>query len=110
MKVRERHLAAAESVAQGGVLRVAGEALTQDLERALDATTEVAKRSGALLLGLLGPLLQPAGLRPAALAWREARGMGHEPEQDEVGVDFAREHGLEVELEEGLAREGLAVA
>ena len=36
--------------------------------------------------------------------------MGHEPEQDEVGIDLAGEHGFEVELEEGLAREGLVVA
>ena len=93
-----------------GVLRVAGEALAEDLQGLLDAAAQVAQGAGALLLGHLGPLLQPAGLRALALARREARGVGHEPEQDEVGVDLAGEHGLEVELEEGLAREGLVVA
>ena len=35
-------------------------------------------------VGLLGPLLEPAGLRSLALPRREARGMRHQPEQDEV--------------------------
>ena len=36
--------------------------------------------------------------------------MGDEPEQDEVGIDFAVEHGFEVEFQEGLPRERLVVA
>ncbi len=102
--------AGAQGIAQGRVLRVAGEAFAQDLQGALDAAAQIAQGAGALLVGDLGPLLQPAGLRPLGLARGEARGVGHEPEQDEVGIDLAGEHGLEVELEEGLAREGLVVA
>ena len=110
VEVGERHLAGAQSLAQGGVLRVAGEALAEDLQRLLDTAAQVAEGARALLLGQLGPLLQPAGLRPIAVAGREARGVGHEPEQDEIGIDLAVEHGLEVELQEGLARERLVVA
>ena len=36
--------------------------------------------------------------------------MSREPEQDKVGIDLAGKHGLEVELEKGLSREGLVVA
>ena len=110
VEVGERHLAGAQGIAQRGVLRVAGEAFAEDLQRPLDAAAQVAQGAGALLVGELGPLLQPAGLGPLALARREARGVGHEPEQDEVGIDLAGEHGLEVELEKRLAREGLVVA
>ncbi|OQC05104.1 MAG: hypothetical protein BWX80_02224 [Candidatus Hydrogenedentes bacterium ADurb.Bin101] len=36
--------------------------------------------------------------------------MGREPEEHEVGVDLAVEHGFEVEFEVGLAGQGLVVA
>ena len=110
VEVGERHLTGAQGLAQRGVLRMAGEAFAEDLQRLLDATAQVAQGAGALLVGDLGPLLQPAGLRPLGLARREARGVRHEPEQDEVGIDLAGEHGLEVELEKRLARQGLVVA
>ena len=65
VEVGRRHLPGAQGVAQGGVLRVAGEAFAQDLQRLLDAAAQIAQGAGALLLGELGPLLQPAGLRPS---------------------------------------------
>ena len=87
-----------------------GEAFTKDLEGTLDATSKVAQRPRALLLRFLGPLLKPAAICATGLPRSETGCMGCEPEEDEVGVDLAREHGLEVELEEGLAREGLVIA
>ena len=40
----------------------------------------------------------------------ESRRVDHQPQQHEVGVDLARKHGIEVEVEERLARQRLAVA
>src|SRR5262249_20301664 len=97
-------------IAQSSVLRVAGEAFAENLQSTLNATAQVSQCARALLLGVLSPLLEPAGLRPPALARREARGVGHEPEHDEVGVDLAGKHGLEIELKERLTRESLVVA
>ena len=66
VKVGERHLAGAQGVAQRGVLRMAGEAFAEDLQRLLDAAAQVAQGARALFVGELGPLLQPAGLRPGS--------------------------------------------
>ena len=76
VEVGERHLPGAQSVAQGGVLRMAGEALAEDLQRPLDAAAQVAQGAGALFVGDLGPLLQPAGLRPVALARQQSAWRG----------------------------------
>ena len=96
-------------LAQRRVAGMAREAPAENPQRPLHAPAQLPERAGALLLGLAGPLLQPAGLGPLALARRESRGMDDEPQQHEVRVDLAREHRLEVELEERLARQGLVV-
>ena len=96
--------------AQRGVPAMAGEAGAEDSQRLFDAAAQEAKRAGAEPFGLSRPLLQPAGLGPAPGARHEARGMDRQPQQDEVGVDLAFEHRLEIELEECLAGQRLAVA
>ena len=121
VEVVQPDLPGAQGLAQRGVLRVAGEARAQGFERALDAAAQLPERPRALAVRLAGPSLQPAGLGPgqpaigwAAVGWAavargEAGGVGHEPEQHEVGVDLAREHRLEIEFEPGLTGEGLVV-
>ena len=89
---------------------MAGETLAENDERLLDLPPQLLECGHALGFRLLGPLLQPAGFGTVSLPWREARGVRHKPKQHEVGVDLAAEHGLEVELEEGLARQRLVVA
>ena len=88
---------------------MAGEARPEDPERPLDAAAQIPERPGTEPLGLLRPLLQPAGLGTVPVACREAGGMGHEPQQHKVGVDLPGEHRFEVELEVRLARQGLVV-
>ena len=109
VEVGERHLAGAQGVAQRGVLRVAGEAFAKDLQGPLDAATQVAEGAGALCGGECGPVLQPARVGTLGGTRIEARGVHDEPEQDEVSIDLASEHGLGVELEKGLPRQGLIV-
>ena len=99
-----------QRIPQRRVLRMPDEPLPQDLERLLDALLEIAECARALLLGNLGPLLEPAGLGPIALARRKARGVRHEPQQHEVREHLAVEHRLEIELEVRLPRDRLAVA
>jgi len=53
------------------------------------------------LPGFLRPLFEPAKLSAFAF---NAGLVQQEPEQREVGVEFALHHGLEVELDERLAR------
>ena len=110
VEIGQRYLASAQRVTQYSVLGVTGKPLSQNLKRPFDTDAQVAQGAGALLLGLLGPLLQPGALGPVGLVRGEARCVGREPEQDEVGINLAGEHGLEVELQERLAREGLVVA
>ena len=109
VEVVQPDLPGAQGLAQRGVLRVAGEARAQDFEGAFDTAAQLPERPRALTVRLAGPSFQPAGLGPAALARGEARGVGHEPEQHEIGVDLAREHRFEIEFEPGLAGEGLVV-
>ena len=110
MEVGGGEVSRPERVAERRVPRVAREAAAENLKGALDPAPQLAERAGALPLGFAGPLLQPAGLRPALIARRESGGVGDEPDQHEVGVDLARKHRLQVELEIRLARQGLAVS
>ena len=109
VEVVQPDLPGTQGLAQRGVLQVAGEARAQDFERAFDTAAQLPERPRALTVRLAGPSFQPAGLGPVALARSEARGVGHEPEQHEIGVDLAREHRFEIEFEPGLAGEGLVV-
>ena len=88
---------------------MAGQAGTEDRKRALDAAAQVPEHAGSEPLGLLRPLLQPAALRPVAVAWYEACRVQHQPQQHEVGVDLADKHRLEIEVEERLPRQRLVV-
>ena len=109
MQAVRRERPGSQPLAQRRVPRMAREAPAHDPQRPLHAPAQLAERAGALLLGLAGPLLQPAGLGPLALAGHEARGVHDEPQQHEVGVDLAGEHRLQVELQVRLARQRLAV-
>ena len=73
----------------------------------LDAVAQMVERARALLVRLARPLFEPALLGFGGL---DARGVADEPEQQEVGVDLAFHHGLEVELDIGLAGEAGVVA
>ena len=99
-----------QRVAERGVSRVAREATAENLEGALDPAAQLTEGAGSFPLGFTGPLLQPAGFRPVVSAWCKSGGVGDEPDENEVGVDLAREHRLEVELEIRLTRQRLAVA
>ena len=88
---------------------MAREAPAEYPQRPLHAPAQLAERAGALLLGFAGPLLQPAGLGPLALARYETRGVHDEPQQHDVRIDLAGEHRLEVELDVRLARQRLVV-
>ena len=96
-------------LAQRRIAGMAREAPAENPQRPLHAPAQLAERAGALLLGFAGPLLQPAGLGPLALARHETRGMHDEPQQHEVRVDLAGEHRFEVELDIRLARQRLVV-
>ncbi|TFE69319.1 hypothetical protein A7Q09_05355 [Methylacidiphilum sp. Yel] len=95
--------AGSEVLAQDRVGGVGEEARAESLEGPLHPAPEGLEGPHPLLPGDLAPALQDAGLGWLAL---EARDVADEPKDSEVGVDLAREHGLEVELDVGLASEG----
>jgi hypothetical protein len=72
-------LAVDEALAQGVVLGVGQEAIAQGLERLSDTEAQLVEQALALLLGLLAPLLQPAGGLALQLARLEAAGMEQQP-------------------------------
>ena len=109
MEVGGREVSRPQRLAERGIPRVAREAAAENLEGTLDPAAQLTKRAGAFPLGFTGPLLQPAGLRPVVSAWCKSGGVGDEPDENEVGIDLACEHRLEVELEIRLARQRLAV-
>ena len=109
MEVLRRERPGPQPLAKRRVAGMAREAPAQNPQRPLHAPTQLAERAGALLLGLAGPLLQPAGLGSLALARHEPRGVHDEPQQHEVRVDLAGEHRFEVELQVRLARQRLVV-
>ena len=109
MELGGREVSRPQRVAERRIPRVAREATAENLEGALDPAAQFTERAGAFPLGFTGPLLQPAGLRPVVSARCKPGGVGDEPDEHEVGVDLAREHRLEVELEIRLARQRLAV-
>lgn len=97
----------AEPVAERAVGRVGEEAAPESRDRRLDPVAQAIEGARPLLPGRPRPALEPA--LPGLLAL-DARLVGEEPEEDEVGVDLALHHGLEVELDEGLASEARVVA
>ncbi len=103
MKRVEGQCAGSKRFPQGCISGVADEGFAEDLEGFLHADAEIAQGTSAFLLGDFGPSFEPARVRATGFAGIEPGGMGHEPEEDEVGEDFAREDGFEVEFEEGLA-------
>ena len=109
VKALRRERPGPQPLAQRRIVGMAREAPAENPQRPFHAPAQLAERAGALLLGFAGPLLQPAGLGPLALARHEARGMHDEPQQHEVRVDLAGEHRLEVELDIRLAGQGLVV-
>jgi hypothetical protein len=79
----------------------------EDADGLLDPLAHVLKGACALLLGGLHPAFQPAlvwllGLDPGLVT--------EEPEKNEVGVELAVHHALEVELDVGLAGQCHVVA
>ena len=96
-------------LAQRRIAGMAREAPAENPQRPLHAPAQLAERAGALLLGFAGPLLQPAGLGPLALARHKTQRMHDEPQEHEVRIDLAGKHRLEVELDIRLARQRLVV-
>jgi len=86
------------------------EALAKAGDGLLDATAQIIERAGALLLGALRPTLEERLARPLSGQGLKPRLVANEPEEDEVGVDLALKHRLQVELDVGLARQGGVVA
>ena len=109
VEVVQPELPAAQGFSQRAVSRVARESLAETLQRMLDAAAQLAQRAGALLFGLAGPFLEPAGLGPITIARCEPGRVGHHPDEHEVGEQLAGEDRFEVELEKGLARQCLVV-
>ena len=91
-----------ERLSQGGIGRVREKAIAQLPQRLGDAGPQVGQGPFAQLLGLAAPLLQnrrlSGGLR--AHSGAKARGMGQQPEGDEIGValflEDARQVGLDI--------------
>ena len=110
MEVARREPAGAKRVAEGAVLRVADERFAEDLQRLFDTRPQRAERPRAFLVGDFGPLFEPTGFRVAVGLRREAGGVGHQPQQREVGEQFAREHRLEIKFQIRLPGQRLAVA
>ena len=97
----------AQFLPEKAVGRVRQETAAQGGNGLLDTVTQLVKRACSLLEGCARPLLQPALGWPLRL---HARLMAEQPQQGEVGVDLAVHHGLQVELDIGLARETGVVA
>ena len=98
MKILEADMACAEGIAKLAILRMADEALPKKLQCLLHPAPQVGERGDALFGGFLAPGFEPARIRTTIVARQEPRGVGDEPEQHEIGIDFAVEHGFEVEL------------
>jgi len=96
-----------EPLPQGFVSRVTKEAAAEGGDGRFDAAAQLVEGAGALLLRQPGPALQPALFGPAGL---DARLVAEKPEQDEIGIDLALHHRLEVEFNPGLAGEADIVA
>ena len=96
-----------EALAQGAVVGVLEEAFAEGADGFFDAVAEAVEHADAALFGLGGPAFEPAGLGWGAL---DAGLVAEEPEELEVGILAAFEHGEEVELDVGLAGEGDVVA
>src|SRR6202041_895237 len=62
VKVGNGYLSSPQAFAKRRVFRMAGEALSEDLERLLDATAQFSQGTRALLFGEIGPPLEPTAL------------------------------------------------
>ena len=96
-----------ELVAQRGVGRMREETGTEGGDGFFHAVAQLVEGASAALPGFLRPFFQPAEFSAFAF---NAGLVQQEPEQREVGVEFALHHGLQVELDERLAREGDVIA
>src|SRR6266568_4940027 len=94
--------AGAQLFTEGMIGRMSQEATTQSRDGFLDAVTQLFERTGALLVGGMRPLLQPALGGSFGL---HSRLVTEQPQQDKVGIDFAVHHRFKVELNVGLACE-----
>jgi len=99
--------ARAQGLAQPAVGRVGEKAAAEAGDGLLHARAQAVQGARAPASRLLRPALEPALLRPLRL---QAGLVAEEPEEDEVGVDLALHHRLQVELDVGLAGEGGVVA
>jgi len=107
VKVLLVQLSRKEPLPQGLVARVAEKAAAEGGDGRLDTTAQLVEGTGALLLRRPGPALQPAVFRARGL---HPRLVAKEPEQDEIGIDLAAHHRLEIKLDPGLAGEADVVA
>src|SRR5258707_5102063 len=82
-----------------------GETLTENFESFFNSASKISQYASPLLVGNLCPLLYPAAIWPISFARGKSSGVGYKPEQDEIGIDFAVEHGFEVKFEKRLAGE-----
>lgn len=105
--VLRRERAGPQPLPQPCVRRVREEAATEGRDRRLHAAAQPVEGARPALARRREPPLEDAllGLLPL-----HPRLVADEPEEDEVGVDLALHHGLEVEFDVGLAREAGAVA
>ena len=88
----------------GGVRQ---EAAAQRGNGLFNAIAQLVERARSLFKGCARPLLQPAFGGSLRL---HARLVAEQPQQGEVGVDLTVHHGLQIELDIGLARETGVVA
>jgi len=99
--------AAFQSLAQRLVGRMYQEPLAQGDDGFFHAAAQALQGARALLLGDLGPALQP--LRFGLVAF-QPRLVAHQPQHGEIGIDFAAEHRFQVEFQVSLAGQAGVVA